>query len=154
MSEIRRRGLAQHEASALLGIGDLHPGRSAATEFLLRAIDEAAPRRVLEVGAGIGFTTRRLLERGWQVTAIEPNPVLRRELEKRLPIRAYPHGFETFEDAEPYDALIAESVFYRLELEQTFARAHRLLRRDGRLALVDMVWTDAADPATAAAVAD
>src|SRR5262249_53597192 len=100
MGETGRRTLAQHEAAALLGIGDLHPGRAAATEFLLRELDKAAPRRVLEVGAGVGFTTQRLLERGWQVTAIEPNPVMRRQLERRLPIRAYPDGFEKFDGAE------------------------------------------------------
>jgi SAM-dependent methyltransferase len=137
----------------LLGIGDIHPGGPAATDFLLRELDKAAPRRVLEVGAGIGLTTQRLVERGWRVTAIEPSPVLRSVLEKRVACRTYPGAFESFDDAEPYDAVIAESVLYRFDLEQAFARAHRLLRPGGRLALVDLVWTDAARPEVVAALA-
>jgi SAM-dependent methyltransferase len=154
MNSVPLRGLALHEALALLNIGDLHPGGSATTDFLLRELDRAAPRRVLEIGAGIGVTTQRLLARGWQVTAIEPNPVLRGLLENRSAARVHAGTFETFDDAEPYDAVIAESVLYRLNLEQTFRHVHRLLRPGGLLALVDMVWTDAASPeATAALVA-
>lgn len=124
MSGVSSRRLALHEAHALLG-----------------------------VGAGIGLTTERLLSRGWKVTAIEPNAIMRGVLEKRLAIRAYPDTFETFDDPEPYDAVIAESVFYRFNLEQAFARVHRLLRLDGRFALNDMVWTDAAQPEAVPAVA-
>jgi SAM-dependent methyltransferase len=154
MNSVASNGLALHEAMALLGIGDLHPGGSATTEFLLRELDRAAPRRVLEIGAGIGVTTQRLLERGWRVTAVEPNPVLRGVLEKRSAARVYAGTFETFDDAEPYDAVIAESVLYRLNLEQAFGQVRRLLRPGGLLALVDMVWTEAASPeATAALVA-
>lgn len=147
------RGLAYHESLALLGVGDLHPGGRAATEFLLRELDQAAPRRVLEIGAGMGRTTERLLQRGWQVTALEPNPVMRGVLEKRLGIRAVPDVFENFASEEPFDALIAESVFYRFDLDQAFARAHRLLRPGGKLALNDMVWTDRAPPDVAKTVA-
>jgi SAM-dependent methyltransferase len=144
--------LALHEALAVLGVGDLHPGGSVATDFLLRELDKAAPSRVLEIGAGIGCTTRRLLERGWQVTAIEPNPILRAALENRSAVRAYPGTFETFDAVEPFDAVIAESVFYRLDLPHAFARARRLLRPGGLLALVDMVWTDAASADATAAL--
>jgi len=153
MNSVAPHGLALHEALALLGIGDLHPGGSATTDFLLRELDRASPRRVLEIGAGIGVTTQRLLERGWQVTAIEPNPVLRGVLEKRSAVRIHAGTFETFDDTEPYDAVIAESVLYRLNLEQAFGHAHRLLRPGGLLALVDMVWTEAARPEETAALA-
>lgn len=147
------RRLALHEAHALLGLGDIHPGGPAATAFLLGELEKAAPRRVLEVGPGIGRTTGRLLERGWNVTAVEPNAVMRRVLEKRLSIRAHPGSFHTFEDPEPFDAVIGESVFYRFDLVQAFARVHRLLRPGGLLALNDMVWTEAAQPERVAAVA-
>jgi SAM-dependent methyltransferase len=154
MKPVAPPGLALHETLALLGIGDLHPGGSDATDFLLREIDKVAPRRVLEVGAGIGLTTQRLLERGWHVTAIEPNPLLRVALENRLVLRAYAGTFETFDDAEPFDAVIAESVLYRLNLPSAFARARGLLRPGGLLALVDMVWTDAAEADATAALTE
>jgi SAM-dependent methyltransferase len=154
MKPVASPSLALHETLALLGIGDLHPGGSVATDFLLRELDKAAPSRVLEIGAGIGFTTQRLLERGWHVTAIEPNPLLRFALENRSGLRAYAGTFETFDDVEPYDAVIAESVLYRLNLPHAFARARRLLRPGGLLALVDMVWTDAASADATAALTE
>ena len=54
----------------------------------LRAMCEAVDVReedtVLEIGPGLGFLTRFLLERGYQVTALEKDRVLAGSLENRL----------------------------------------------------------------------
>lgn len=141
------------ESLALLGATDIHPGGRDATNFLLDEMQKGNPRRVLEVGAGSGGTTARMLERGWQVTAIEPSRVLRTVAERRLGISVYPDDFEAFEQPDgSFDAAIAESVFYCLEHPVAFAKMHRLLRPGGLLAFVDMVWTDAGNAALAATV--
>jgi|GEM_PF-6701462 len=151
------RRLSYHEAMGVLGLGDLHPGGAAATESLLTELDRHRPTRVLEIGAGIGMTTARMLARGWKVVSVEPNEVLRRCLRERVNVAAFAGSFETFDDAgsaESYDAVIGESVFYGTELAASFRKVHRLLRPGGCLALVDMVWTAAACAASnAAAVA-
>lgn len=130
----------------LLRVGDLHPGGPLATDFLLRQLDQGRAIRVLEIGAGIGRTTERMLRRGWRVTAIEPNAILRASLVRRLGIGAYPADFESFESTEPFDAVIAESVIYGMPLADTFARIHRLLKPGGLFGFVDILWTECADP--------
>ena len=91
------RRLAFHEVMGVLGIGDLHPGGLVATDFLLDELARNRPRVVLEIGAGIGRTTERMIGRGWEVVPIEPNAILRRALEAKLPIHVHPNSLETFE---------------------------------------------------------
>ena len=147
--------LAYHETLGVLDAGDLHPGGAEATAFLLDELEKAHPRRVLEVGAGIGRTTDRMLARGWEVVALEPNPVLRACFSARHPAPARPERLEHFAHPGPaFDAAIGESVFYAMDLPAAFARLHDLLRPGGLLAFVDLVWTDRGDHALAARVHD
>ena len=147
--------LAFHEVMAVLGVGDLHPGGSGATAFLLEQVAKERPRIVLEIGAGIGLTSARMVGRGWHVVPIEPNPILRRCLEARLSVQVRPDDLETFAgDEGPFDAVIGESVFYGMGLAAAFKKVHRMLRPGGLLALVEMVWTERAEPQVATRVHD
>lgn len=133
---------AFHELMALLGVGDLHPGGPQATRFLLSELARHRVRHVLEVGAGMGLTTERMIRSGLEVTAIEPNPILRRLLEKRVRVRAHETPFEAFDDRDrTYDAVLAEGVLYKLGSENSAVKVRRLLRPGGILAFVDMLWT-------------
>jgi SAM-dependent methyltransferase len=139
------RGLAFHELMALLGVGDLHPGGRQATTLLLAELTRHGSRRVLEVGAGIGLTTERMVRSGLEVTAIEPNPILHRLLKQRVSIRALETPFEAFDDRDgSYDAVLAEGVLYKLGPDSSAAKVRRLLRPGGILAFVDMLWTKSA----------
>ena len=51
-------------------------------ESILRLVDLSAGDGVLEIGPGLGFLTRRLLERGATVWAVEVDPYLVRHLRK------------------------------------------------------------------------
>jgi SAM-dependent methyltransferase len=143
----KAKPLAFHEVLGVLGVGDLHPGGPEATEFLLAELEKGNPRTVLEVGAGIGTTTGRMMRRGWRVVPIEPSDVLRAKLERTLGIEAHAGGFESFEaNSGTFDAVIGESVFYGTDLRRSFEKAHRLLRSGGLLASLDTVWTAEASP--------
>lgn len=147
--------LAFHEALGLLGVGDLHPGGQPASEFLLSELDKGHPHTVLEVGAGIGTTTARMLKRGWQVVAIEPSDVLRGQLERRLRVPAVAGTFETFSGVDgTFDAVVGESVFYGMDLPRAFAKVHRLLRPGGLFANLDTVWSPRAAAGEVAAIHD
>jgi SAM-dependent methyltransferase len=139
------RSPAFHELMALLGVGDLHPGGLQATRFLLSELARYRVRRVLEVGAGMGLTTERMIRSGLEVTAVEPNPILHRLLEERLGVAAHQMSFEAFDDRDAtYDAVLAEGVLYKLGPASSAAKVHRLLRPGGILAFVDMLWTRSA----------
>lgn len=154
--------LAHHEVMGLLGIGDLHPGGAAATRLLLEELERAAPRRVLELGAGIGLTTGQMLRRGWQVIAVEPSPVLRKVLSRRLSAGRLVASLDEIDVADVadgadvadnrFDAVIGEGVLYALDLPSVLRRVGRLLRPEGRLAFADVVLAEGADPDLVASV--
>jgi SAM-dependent methyltransferase len=147
--------LAFHEMMGRLGVGDLHPGGLAISKLFMDQLRAHGARRVLEVGAGIGVTTERLLEAGFDVAPLEPNPVLRGELIRRLGIHVHDATFERFDDRDgSYDAVLAEGVFYALGLQSSVAKVHRLLRPGGLLASVDLLWTPAAKPDAVAFIHD
>jgi SAM-dependent methyltransferase len=135
-----------HEAKGLLGVGDLHPGGVVATERILAWIAEA--RSVIEIGAGIGRTTTRLLDRGLEVTALEPNPRLHAQLVATVR-SARRDRCEEFRPSAPVDAVVAESVLYMLDLPRILPHVRAWLREGGVVAHSDMVWA----PGTPAHVA-
>lgn len=129
-------------------MGDLHPGGAAATTKILQWLSERNVQRVLEVGAGIGNTAVRMAALGWSVTAVEPDPILFAKLQGRLGAAALCEPFLCHRTTAPYDALIAESVFFQMNLAQVFTHASALLRPGGYLAFVEAVWTDKITAAT------
>lgn len=137
-----RTSFKYHQFRARLGMGDLHPGGAPATAKILQWLTELKVRRVLEVGAGIGNTAARMASLGWDVTAIEPDPVLFARLRKRLGRSARCEQFLGHQPAARYDAIIAESVFFQMNLAEAFTHATALLRPGGYLAFVEAVWTE------------
>jgi protein-L-isoaspartate O-methyltransferase len=128
-------------------MGDLHPGGAPATAKMLQWLAERHVHRVLEVGAGIGNTAARMASLGWDVTAIEPDPILFAKLHKRLGASALCESLLDHGSTVPYDAIIAESVFFQMDLAQVFAHVRTLLKPGGYLAFVEAVWTERITPA-------
>jgi protein-L-isoaspartate O-methyltransferase len=139
--------LKYHQFRAKLGMGDLHPGGPPATAKILGWLTERNIRRVLEVGAGIGNTAARMAALGWDVTAIEPDPILFAKLQKRLGASARCESILDHAPAAPYDAIIAESVLFQMDLAQVFTHFRTLLKPGGYLAFVEAVWTERITPA-------
>jgi SAM-dependent methyltransferase len=133
--------LKYHQFRARLAMGDLHPGGVPATARILRWLTERNVRRVLEVGAGIGNTAARMVCLGWDVTALEPDPILFAKLQHRIGMAARCEPFLLHRATAPYEAIIAESVFFQMDLAQVFAHAAGLLRPGGYLAFVEAMWT-------------
>jgi protein-L-isoaspartate O-methyltransferase len=123
-------------------MGDLHPGGASATATILHWLSEREVRRVLEVGAGIGNTAARMASLGWTVTALEPDPILFARLRQRLGEGARCESLLSHRSTAPYDAIIAESVFFQMDLPQVLAHCRGLLKPGGYLAFVEAVWTE------------
>lgn len=141
----------------LLGREDVHPGGAAASEALLDALGEpAAGARIVDLGAGAGGTTKRLVRRGWEVIAVEPDADLRGVLlAQGLDGRdGRAESLDAVVGERAVDAVIAESVLYLTDLERAFAGVRRALVPGGRLAFVDMVWVPGVTAAAAAAAND
>ncbi len=102
--------------------------------------DLAAGSRVLEIGAGTGIATRPLLERGFDVTALEPGAALADVA--RAELAGYPHvrSIETrFEDwpvpADPFDVVFSATAFHWIDRRIRVDKAAAALRAGGYLAI-------------------
>lgn len=103
--------------------------------------------RVVEIGAGTGQATVRLLDAGALVTAIEPGPALAARLRRRTAGRAVDVVEARFEDAPlpraGADLVVAATSFHWLRPEVALPKVAATLRPGGWLA---RWWTVFGDP--------
>ncbi|MFE3280072.1 class I SAM-dependent methyltransferase [Nocardia sp. NPDC059239] len=104
--------------------------------------------RAIDLGAGSGLATGRLLEAGASVDAVEPGPALADRLRRRWPA-AVVHA-DTAEQVELatgfYDLAVAATAVHWFDLEVVVPKVHRVLRPGGHFA----VWRNAfGDPTVA-----
>lgn len=116
------------------------------------AVAEAAARRgarrVLELGCGTGSVTRRLLDRGIEVTAIEESPEMIELARKRLGDRGEERvrfceqtaaEIDRF-DGNTFDAVVASLVFSDMspsERSYVLRQTRRLLKPTGSIIVAD-----------------
>jgi SAM-dependent methyltransferase len=115
------------------------PGHAARVyEILVERCGLAEGTRVLEVGPGTGQATRRLLELGARVLALEPDPALAVYLEDTLAARIEVKvaALEDAElDAAGFDLAVAASSFHWVDEELGLAKLFATLRPGGWIAL-------------------
>jgi SAM-dependent methyltransferase len=98
--------------------------------------------RILEIGPATGQATLPLVQRGYQVVGIEPEPTLIAEARRLL--ADYP-GVEfhasRFEDwplpKQPFDAVIAATAFHWIDPAVRYVKAAAALKPGGALAVVN-----------------
>jgi SAM-dependent methyltransferase len=122
-----------------------YPGEAVAWLAERAGVGEGAT--VLDLGAGTGKLTRRLLATGARAIALEPVAGMRRVLRRALPGAWVVAGVA---EAIPLrdssvDAVTAGAAFHWFDGPATLEAVHRVLRPGGRLALI---WSrrDQADP--------
>jgi SAM-dependent methyltransferase len=95
---------------------------------------------VVDVGAGTGNLTLLLVKRVRHVTAVEPDPRMRRVLAERVPQAAV---LEARAEQMPLpdgsqDAVLASSAWHWVDTRRAVPEAARVLRAGGRLGVI---WT-------------
>lgn len=116
---------------------------------LLSRLAGGAQRRVLDVGCGTGFLALRFAELGHTVTGIDLSPRMidqaRRKAAQagqRIDFRVCDAAALDFPD-ETYDLAVARHVIWNLpDPERGVAEWLRVLRPEGRLALIEGKWAD------------
>ena len=105
------------------------------------AIDWLLPddaRRVLDLGAGTGKLTTRLVERGLDVVAVDPVPEMLELLSRSLPDT--PALLGTAEEIplpdDSVDAVLVAQAWHWFDPQRAIAEVARVLRPGGRLGLV------------------
>jgi SAM-dependent methyltransferase len=106
--------------------------------------------RVVEVGPATGLVTKRLLDLGASVTAVEPGPALAARLREHTAGRPIEVIVDTFEAATlpdaAFDLLVAATAFHWVEPATGFAKAAAVIRPGGWLALWWTIFGDASRP--------
>jgi SAM-dependent methyltransferase len=95
---------------------------------------------VVDVGAGTGNLTRLLVQRVQRVSAVEPDPRMRRVLAERVPQAT---ALEASAEQMPLpdgsqDAVLASSAWHWVDARRAVPEAARVLRAGGRLGVI---WT-------------
>jgi SAM-dependent methyltransferase len=108
---------------------------------------------VLEIGCGTGQATRHLARRGGRVVCVEPGEnlakVARRKLEPFPQVEVVTSAFESWEPrGSLFDMVFAASSWHWLDPEVRYAKAVRVLKPAGILAIVDNghAFPDGFDP--------
>jgi SAM-dependent methyltransferase len=103
--------------------------------------------RVVEIGAGSGQATKRLLEVGAHVVAVEPSEALAGQLRAELTMaQRLEVVVSAFEDVDlapsSFDLVTAATAFHWLDPEQAFPKIASILRPGGWLAVWWNVFGD------------
>lgn len=109
-----------------------------AVEYLRSALALEAGRVVADLAAGTGKLSRRLLESGARVLAVEPLAEMRAILAERVPA-AEPIAATAEETTLPtasIDAATVGQAFHWFRAEEALAEIARILRPEGKLGLV------------------
>lgn len=113
-------------------------------ERLSAACGLSADAVIADLGAGTGLLTQGLLQKGYQVIAVEPNAAMRKACDHFL--GKFP-GYRSVEGsaesiplgASSVDLITAAQAFHWFEIEKARTECLRVLRPKGRVALI---WND------------
>jgi SAM-dependent methyltransferase len=106
--------------------------------WLRDSLDLKPGRTVVDLGAGTGKFTRRLLATGARVIAVEPAAAMRQRLADDLPEVEALDGSATaipLSDAS-VDAIVCAQAFHWFATREALAEMHRVLRPGGILGLI------------------
>lgn len=108
-------------------------------EAVLTTAGIGAGAAVLEIGCGTGQFTRQLAGRGLNVTAIDIGAAMVDGARRNVPdatVRFQVSAFEDFTDSGSFDLIVSATAFHWIDPRVGWAKAARLLRPGGWLALL------------------
>jgi ubiquinone/menaquinone biosynthesis C-methylase UbiE len=114
-----------------------YPAEVAETVVANAAIGPGAA--VLEIGCGTGQFTRQLAGRAFNLTAIDIGAAMIRAARRNVAdatARFQVCSFEDFADSGPFDLIVSATAFHWIDPSVGLAKAARLLRPGGWLALL------------------
>lgn len=131
---------------AYYGIGSAHPGGFTLTKQLLAQLPLHREANVLEIGCGTGRTAAYMKKQyDYNVTAVENNEIMvqkakNRWLQEQLQIELIQGSAEKLPlFDEQFDLVLGESVLAFTNKEQVIPECYRVLRKNGKLIVIEMI---------------
>ncbi len=112
-----------------------------AIEFVIRETGLKPGAVIADIGSGTGISAAMFLGKGYQVYAVEPNDPMREAAERLLADHADFHSVKgsaehtTLADGS-VDLIVAAQAFHWFDTPETRAEFSRILKPDGRVALI------------------
>jgi SAM-dependent methyltransferase len=110
-------------------------------DYLEKQCHLSAQSNIADIGAGTGIFTKLLLEKGYQVFAVEPNDAMREEADRQL--SHFPGYRSVNGSADPtglashsIDLIVCAQAFHWFNTTETQAEFNRILRPGGQAALI------------------
>ncbi|OLN22236.1 SAM-dependent methyltransferase [Domibacillus antri] len=130
---------------AYFGIGGAHPGGFPFTQRIFQDERISPADSVLEIGCGTGQTAAFIAQKySCRVTAVDHHPIMIEKAKERFKDSALRvHVIEgdaqnlPFQD-HSFDFILAESVISFMDISRTLQELFRLVKRDGRLVMIEM----------------
>jgi SAM-dependent methyltransferase len=129
--------------------------RSPINDAVVDLVDPDAGEWVVDIGAGMGAGAMRAARSGAHVIAVEPTPFMRRVLQVRRMFSRHRTNIEVADgaaeripvDDRTIDAIWAVNTMHHwVNIERGVAEIVRVLGPNGRVLLVDEVFTDPSHP--------
>jgi SAM-dependent methyltransferase len=131
----------QHTAQARsfgAAAGQYDRGRPTYPEDAVNWLLPGGARKVLDLGAGTGQLTRRLIARGLDVVAVEPSEGMREQFTQALPnVSALAGSAERIPLTDnAVDAVLVAQAWHWVDVERAVPEVARVLSQGGRLGLI------------------
>lgn len=129
--------------------------RSPINDAVVELVDPRAGERVMDIGAGMGAGVMRAARSGAHVIALEPTPFMRRVLRVRRLSSRFRTSVDVVDGAVeriPADDHVIDAVWavntmhHWIDVDLGVAEIARVLRPNGRVLLVDELFTDPSHP--------
>lgn len=119
-------------------------------EQILEAVTERSKGNVIEFGVGTGNLTKKLLDKGLNVTGVEPSVPMRGIAKTKLGlnVKILDGDFLHFPERIKIDTLVSTYAFHHLtdaEKDEAIAKYGKLLSNDGRIVFADTMFESVED---------
>ena len=121
-------------------IQNLPKAQAQYTELLISNIPQGV-KRILDVGCGSGHTARKLLDRGYQVDCVSPNPHLNQVAREKLGDQSclFECRYQHLETDKKYDLILfSESFLFIHPAEVGIRKSASILNEGGYILIMDV----------------
>lgn len=124
-------------------IANLHIAQKNYTNFLVSYIPDDV-KTILDVGCGTGQTAKKLIDMGYRVDCVSPNPFLSERASSLVgnTCRIFECPYEQLETKRRYDVVFFSESFQYVALEKALEQTVRFLNNGGYLLICDVFKTD------------